>query len=168
MAGDGHGLVEGRDVEGNGPGEDGDALADLGVLDEEVLGEGAEPAAAADDAGGGGLGVDHHAVARLQVLDLGADLDDLPRGFVTEGDGDHGAVRAEGRAADVQEEGVGSTDATGADAHEDVLGTGYRALDLDDVDGVHGAGLYGLHGGHGGIRFLKTLRRLLASGSDEP
>lgn len=68
----------------------------------------------------------------------------------------------------MEEEGVGSTDAAGTDAHEDVLGTGDGALDLDDVDGVDGAGLYGLHGGHGGIHFLKTLRRLLASGSDEP
>src|SRR6266545_2659060 len=65
VAGDGHRLVEGGDVEGDGVREDGDALADDGVLDEQVLAHAAELAAAADDSGGGGLRVDDYAVADL-------------------------------------------------------------------------------------------------------
>src|SRR6266508_3612077 len=63
--GDGHRLVEGGDVEGDGVREDGDALADDGVLDEQVLAHAAKLAATADDSGGGGLRVDDHAVADL-------------------------------------------------------------------------------------------------------
>jgi len=65
VAGDGHRLVEGGDVEGDGVREDGDALADDGVLDEQVLAHAAKLAATADDSGGGGLRVDDHAVADL-------------------------------------------------------------------------------------------------------
>jgi len=41
----------------------GTALADDGVLDEQVVAHAAELAATVDDPGGGGLGVDDHAVA---------------------------------------------------------------------------------------------------------
>jgi hypothetical protein len=84
VAGDGHGLVEGGDVEGDGVREDRDALADDGVLDEQVFAHAAELAAAADDPGGGGLRVDDHAVADLEAGDLGAHLDDLAGRFVAE------------------------------------------------------------------------------------
>ena len=87
-----------------------------GVFDEQVVGECPSGAAVADDAAGRGHGVDDDVVADGEAGHLGADLDDLAGGFVTE----RGVALARRDAADGDVERVGSADAAGAHADQDV------------------------------------------------
>ena len=91
-------------------------------------------------------GLDDDVLARLEALDAFAELHDFAGELMAGGD-----VGQDGEGAVVEVE-VGSADAAGADAEEDLAGAGGRDRDGADLDALFSGAEGGGHLGHvGGI-----------------
>src|SRR5271166_2438900 len=129
VAGDGHRLVERGDFPRDVVGDDFQTGSADGVLDQQVVGEGPGGSAVADDAAGGGHGVDHDMIPNSDAGHVTADLDDFPGRLVSQ----RCVPLARRNTADRDVERVGTADAAGAHSHEYVAGADLRAVRVDNL-----------------------------------
>jgi hypothetical protein len=113
-----------------------------GVLDQQVLAEPALRAAVADDPVREGHHADHHVLAGLDPVDLGADLDHHAGGLVAQ----HGLDAHRAERVGVRVHRVGAADPGGLDLHQHVLWPALRRGDLDLLDPVDAGDDDVLHG----------------------
>ena len=114
VARDGHRFVECGDFPRDVLGDHFETGSTNGVFDQQVVSEGPGGSPIADDAAGGGHGIDDDVIAHGDARHIGADLDDFACGFVAE----RRVPLARRDAADGDVERVGAADSAGAHLDE--------------------------------------------------